>query len=624
MLVDTSEATLQAGDDISIKRSGIGGDDKALAGSLRAALIAALLNAPSTSTREATVHALKSIFAENSSSKSTKMRIQTVSASSCSDESGRGISEMAGRQAAAGALLHILVAELLPLVALPSMTTQRPEVTKPITPEPEIKSGRSASHGDSTEFLALLAELVGPGGDAPLNTTYVPEVLEKSITSSPPARAGAAACFKVPERSVNHASEEGAEGLNSTSNAPLLHAGALFVWIARCVVSGTTREANGSSVDGIKALRDDTLGGLLDLLCKLLARLKAADPQWGVTIADAPLASLSPLSQSATTHQSSSNSRQTAQTLVAFLWQRCLFPDRTADLLDSSPVSGSTSFGNNATPPVEPTARPLVIDAACASPSFSRARALNLAKALAESSSRAAALLLTLISRQLNTGHLPRYFFRNAEVQLQTLQDTGSGVSGVGCGINGSIQDEVKEVHYLLASLPSLDASSQTDIWRPDLSQQWQYDPMVEARNDARVQLSNSSSDEHDRSSKGYVGLVNLGATCYMNSFLQQVFMAPSLRNAIIRATPQQDAIPLTATPESVGPTGEPRAESSITVHNKRSSSTVLECVQEVLSILQESDKRSCDATRKLCAAYKNYANQPINPREQQVIMILE
>lgn len=39
-----------------------------------------------------------------------------------------------------------------------------------------------------------------------------------------------------------------------------------------------------------------------------------------------------------------------------------------------------------------------------------------------------------------------------------------------------------------------------------------------------------------EKSSTGYVGLKNLGATCYMNSLMQQLFMIPSLRNGILDA----------------------------------------------------------------------------------------
>ena len=37
------------------------------------------------------------------------------------------------------------------------------------------------------------------------------------------------------------------------------------------------------------------------------------------------------------------------------------------------------------------------------------------------------------------------------------------------------------------------------------------------------------------KSASGYVGLKNLGCTCYMNSFFQQLFMIPDFRKAILQ-----------------------------------------------------------------------------------------
>lgn len=37
----------------------------------------------------------------------------------------------------------------------------------------------------------------------------------------------------------------------------------------------------------------------------------------------------------------------------------------------------------------------------------------------------------------------------------------------------------------------------------------------------------------NEKSITGYVGIKNLGCICYMNSFLQQMFMIPSFREAV-------------------------------------------------------------------------------------------
>ena len=54
-----------------------------------------------------------------------------------------------------------------------------------------------------------------------------------------------------------------------------------------------------------------------------------------------------------------------------------------------------------------------------------------------------------------------------------------------------------------------------------------------------------------ERARVGYVGLKNLGATCYLNSLLQQLYMIPAFRNAVL-------ALPTPAPPASVNPNHNP------------------------------------------------------------------
>lgn len=52
----------------------------------------------------------------------------------------------------------------------------------------------------------------------------------------------------------------------------------------------------------------------------------------------------------------------------------------------------------------------------------------------------------------------------------------------------------------------------------PEIAKEWEYLPPVDSRSLA-----------------GFVGLKNGGATCYMNSVLQQLFMCPSVPESILR-----------------------------------------------------------------------------------------
>lgn len=45
---------------------------------------------------------------------------------------------------------------------------------------------------------------------------------------------------------------------------------------------------------------------------------------------------------------------------------------------------------------------------------------------------------------------------------------------------------------------------------------------------------------DESRSECGYVGLTNLGATCYMASCMQHLYMMPQARAAVLRADPAQ------------------------------------------------------------------------------------
>ena len=100
----------------------------------------------------------------------------------------------------------------------------------------------------------------------------------------------------------------------------------------------------------------------------------------------------------------------------------------------------------------------------------------------------------------------------------------------------------------------------------------------------------NISSIYMEKSITGYVGLKNLGCTCYMNSLLQQFFMIPEFREAII-SIPQK----------------------SIGVDD---SENLLYQFQLILAALKNSHKQYYDP-RGFCHANKDYEGKPVNVLEQ-------
>ena len=91
-----------------------------------------------------------------------------------------------------------------------------------------------------------------------------------------------------------------------------------------------------------------------------------------------------------------------------------------------------------------------------------------------------------------------------------------------------------------------------------------------------------------DKSSHGYVGLENLGATCYMNSLMQQLYLTPKFREKLL----------------SVKDESEDREDSP------------LYQLQYTFAYLQESLKGSYCPTN-FCASYKDYDGNPVDTRVQ-------
>mmetsp|Transcript_14025 Transcript_14025/g.14051 ORF Transcript_14025/g.14051 Transcript_14025/m.14051 type:complete len:1540 (-) Transcript_14025:424-5043(-) len=97
----------------------------------------------------------------------------------------------------------------------------------------------------------------------------------------------------------------------------------------------------------------------------------------------------------------------------------------------------------------------------------------------------------------------------------------------------------------------------------------------------------NNSPASKEKSLTGYVGLKNLGCTCYMNSLLQQLFMISTFREAILNSPPPK-----------------PYEES------------LLYQLQHIFSGLKHSDKQYIN-TKGFAKVFKDFEGNPINPMEQ-------
>jgi ubiquitin carboxyl-terminal hydrolase 9/24 len=97
-----------------------------------------------------------------------------------------------------------------------------------------------------------------------------------------------------------------------------------------------------------------------------------------------------------------------------------------------------------------------------------------------------------------------------------------------------------------------------------------------------------------ERAKTGYVGLKNLGCTCYMNSLLQQFFMISEFRDTILEI---EDSSPSTNPP--------------IAKHEN-----LLYQLKLVFGSLKISQRQYYDP-RLFCYSYKDYEGNPINVLEQ-------
>eukprot|EP01083_Nonionella_stella_P122092 367144_1 len=133
-----------------------------------------------------------------------------------------------------------------------------------------------------------------------------------------------------------------------------------------------------------------------------------------------------------------------------------------------------------------------------------------------------------------------------------------------------------------------------------------------------------------EKSKSGYVGLENLGATCYMNSLVQQLYMVPEFRYGIMSSPlpelPESNGIPeqpeATRAPESGNSetSGDNNGKMEVDQRQKSpeeqleeiKSNSMLYQLQLILSNLQESTQRSYNA-RQFCQSYTDAEGGAMN-----------
>ena len=148
-----------------------------------------------------------------------------------------------------------------------------------------------------------------------------------------------------------------------------------------------------------------------------------------------------------------------------------------------------------------------------------------------------------------------------------------------------------------------------------------------------RKQLWNYNPISEEKSISGFVGLLNLGATCYMNSLLQQFYMIPNFRFALLSIEFPSPS-PTTSLsisnssilhPNNNNSTEEiineleldkmnEEREVSVSKEENKSKMLIFQ-LKRMFSYLQESEKKSFD-TRDFCKAYGSLIQQ-FNPALQ-------
>ena len=100
--------------------------------------------------------------------------------------------------------------------------------------------------------------------------------------------------------------------------------------------------------------------------------------------------------------------------------------------------------------------------------------------------------------------------------------------------------------------------------------------------------------------SLGYVGLKNNGCICYLNSILQQMYMVPPFKYAIMSSDDKKSI----------------NIQISL-FNNNRFDDNLLHQLQKIYTFLTYSEKQAINS-KDFCASYKDFDGAPINPLIQQ------
>lgn len=111
-----------------------------------------------------------------------------------------------------------------------------------------------------------------------------------------------------------------------------------------------------------------------------------------------------------------------------------------------------------------------------------------------------------------------------------------------------------------------------------------------------------------------HVGLKNQGATCYMNSLLQQLFHIPDFRRALLTLELDGPAPAATAATTEPSP---PRPPPQQQQGNGDSDKSVLLELQALFALLQTSERKAAD-TLPFCRALTDYSGEPLLLYEQK------